>query len=258
MSLDSSILRSYLLGRLEEDVRERVERQLFSDDGIFWERLCIEEDELVDEYAAGSLDDETRRAFERHFLCTAERRGKLAFVRALRAHLERQTHRENDLSSWLRRPVLVPAWSLAAAAALLALIPAGMFSLSGRDAREDTVTASVRPGLVRSAGGAVDRVRLTSGCRLLQLRLDPGRSEYPEYQATLYEVEGQELWSQSRLTTAKTDGRATATMTVPCELVPEGDYYVRLHGLPAASGGAMTSRPAPVLLQRYDFRILRD
>ena len=257
MSFDSSILRSYLLGRLEDDVRERVEGQLFSDDSIFWERLCIEEEELVDEYAAGSLDDETQRAFERHFLCTAERRGKLAFVRALRAHLERHTHRDNHLSSWLRRPVLVPAWSLAAAAALIAAIPAGMFALSGRHAREHTVTASVHPGLVRSAGGVVDRVRLTPGCRLLQLRLDPGRSEYLEYQATLYEVEGQELWSQRRLTIAKTDGRATATMTVPCELVPEGDYYVRLHGLTAAGGGAKPSRH-PVLLQRYDFRVLSE
>ena len=70
---DDDVLRRYLLGRLAPDSRESVEKRLFSDDRIFWERLCLLEDELVDQYARGELDGEETASFERDFLCTDER-----------------------------------------------------------------------------------------------------------------------------------------------------------------------------------------
>ena len=52
---DDDILRGYLLGRLAPESRESVEKRLFSDDRVFWERLGLREDELVDQYARGEL-----------------------------------------------------------------------------------------------------------------------------------------------------------------------------------------------------------
>ena len=42
------VLKRYLLGTADSEVREDVEKRLFSDDRIFWEQLCLAEDELID------------------------------------------------------------------------------------------------------------------------------------------------------------------------------------------------------------------
>ena len=69
--------------------REDLEARLFSDDRIFSERLSIAEDELVSDYVQSALTDAERQDFEKHFLCTDERRAKLEFARALHAYAER-------------------------------------------------------------------------------------------------------------------------------------------------------------------------
>src|SRR5688572_2230465 len=84
-----AVLRSYLLGTIAPEVRDEIERRLFSDDPIFWEHMCLTEDELIDDYVNGDLDSEETRHFERCFLTTEERREKLAFSRALKAHVDR-------------------------------------------------------------------------------------------------------------------------------------------------------------------------
>ena len=61
---------------------------------------------------------------------------------------------------------------------------------------------------------------------------------------------GADLWTQDGLHAATVDGRSAVTITLPCEVVPPEDYYVRLEGV---SPGAP---PAP--LGRYDFRVLRQ
>src|SRR5262245_26417707 len=92
------ILRRYLLGTIEPEVREDVEKRLFSDDKIFWEQMCLAEDELIDAYVSHDLDEDERRSFEQHFLTTEERRDKLSFARALKAHVERE--RDSRSPSW--------------------------------------------------------------------------------------------------------------------------------------------------------------
>ena len=88
-SADQSLLRRYLLGTVTPESREDLEARLFSDDRIFSERLTIAEDELVGDYVQSALTDAERQDFEKHFLCTDERRAKLEFARALHAYAER-------------------------------------------------------------------------------------------------------------------------------------------------------------------------
>ena len=247
---DDNVLRLYLLGRLAQEARESVEEHLFSDDRSFFERLCVEEEQLVDEYAAGQLDDEAREDFERHFLCTDERRAKLEFVHALRAHVERRERRHQGAWDWLRRPIFAPAWALAAAATLLLTLPTVVWQFAGQRAPRGEVSAWLSPELVRGEGGTTGRVRITSPCQVVRLQLDPGLVQYPAYQATLHEVTGEEFWSQGQLTTKTIEGRAAVTLTLPCELLLGGDYYVMLHGVSPGTD--------PVLVHRYDFRVLRE
>ena len=53
-SSDESLLREYLLGRLAEPECDRVDQKLLSDEG-FADLLDLVEDEVIDEYAEGSL-----------------------------------------------------------------------------------------------------------------------------------------------------------------------------------------------------------
>lgn len=246
---DEDLLRRYLLGTLTPEARDGVERRLFSDDRIFWEHLCLVEEELIDDHAGRALDDESTEFFERDFLCTDERRAKLAFSRALRDHVERRESSRHGVWDWLRLPIATPRWAVAAAAVLLLLLPGAAWQFgTGRSAPLD-VSAALSPGLVRDVGGKLSRVVVPLRCGLVRLDLGTGPEEYDSYWATLYEVSGDEIWSRHKLAAIAGDQGVTVTLTLPCELLPEGDYWIRLHGV--------LSGRDPVPLDRYDFRVLR-
>lgn len=246
---DDEVLRSYLLGRLAQESRESVEKRLFSEDRIFLEHVGLVEEELIDQYARGDMDGEDSASFERNFLCTDERRAKLELALALRAYAERRQTVRARPWGWLRRPVSSPAWALAVAATLFLALPAVVWRLAATRGPQAEVSAWLSSGLVRDVGGELARVRTPPGCRLVRLRLDPEGAEYPTYRATLHEVNGDEIWSQSRLVADRIGGREAVTVTLPCELLPAGDYYVRLSGVPPDHD--------PIVLGRYDVRVLR-
>lgn len=82
-----SMLRAYLLGRLEnERDAEALDERLLTDDEFF-EELSFQEDELVEDYLDDLLTDDERDAFERHFLVSDERREKLKFAKAFERKL---------------------------------------------------------------------------------------------------------------------------------------------------------------------------
>lgn len=243
------VLRRYLLGTIDPEVRENVERRLFSDEKIFWEQLCLAEDELMDDYVSDDLDDEEERSFKQCFLSTEERREKLNFARALKAHVE--SERAGRIRAW--RPfggrLFVPSWAAAAAALLLLVLPALTWQLARPSASRHEVSAWLSSGIVRSVGAELERIQIRPGSWLVRLRLEPDGTEYPSYRATLHLASGEEIWSQNNLNATDIDGRQAIALTLPAELLPAGDYYVRLRGLP--------SQKDQVLLDRYDFRVLR-
>jgi len=79
---DRELLTRYLLGAASGDECEAVEDRYFVDDGESAELLQVE-DELIDDYVRGALTASERGLFEENFLCTAERRHRLEFVRDL-------------------------------------------------------------------------------------------------------------------------------------------------------------------------------
>lgn len=79
-------LRRYLLGQLDDEAREEVEKDLFANDETYQELLVVE-DEMVDEYLADKLGQDDRSAFENNFLGPPERRQKLRFGRALNRYV---------------------------------------------------------------------------------------------------------------------------------------------------------------------------
>jgi hypothetical protein len=92
-SENNNELRQYLLGDLTEEARRRVEQRLLTEPD-FLEELLAGEEELVDEYVGDELSDDERLKFERHFLCTKERRQQLSFARALSRYVSKSEAKE--------------------------------------------------------------------------------------------------------------------------------------------------------------------
>lgn len=72
----------YLLGNLTEEEQVRVEDQAFAEPD-YLRAIEAAEADLIDEYVRGELTPADRRAFERHFLTSPQRRSKVEFARAL-------------------------------------------------------------------------------------------------------------------------------------------------------------------------------
>jgi hypothetical protein len=251
---DESLLRRYLLGSVTDAARKELEARLFSDDRIFWERVSIAEDELVSDYVQHALTEEERQDFEKHFLCTDERRSKVEFASALHAHARaaRASTQEQGGSgwTWLRRPFLSPAWAMAAAALLLVAVQVLPIQPRGSDSALDVVSIAIPAERTRAAGSELTRVRLNPGSRIVELQLDPGSSSLAEYRALVYQVDDDSLVADMKVTSPAAAGQPV-TLTLPAALLAGGDYYIRLLGV--SPGGA-----PPVPLQRYDFRIIRE
>lgn len=125
-------LKSYLLGDLGADERQRLEQQLMIDSGAF-EELHWTEDEMIDEYLSGALSDREKERFENFFLSTPERHQKLSFAKALKRYVTE--HRPKKVG----RPLLHDLWQAfwhpqnqglkwAFAASLLMVIAVGSWS----------------------------------------------------------------------------------------------------------------------------------
>ena len=267
-SADESLLRRYLLGTVTDAARQDLETRLFSDDRIFWERIAIAEDELVSDYVQNGLSQEERQDFEKHFLCTDERRSKVEFASALHTHArttrpvaqEQPAHRESRWA-WLRRPMLSPAWAAAAAALLLVVVQVPRFvSSSAGDAGQEITSKVALPNAtgqivpvslsaerLRAVGGELTRVRLGRNSQAAVLVLDRVSFQFPNYRALVYHVDNDALVTEVNVTPGASP---KIVLAINAELLPAGDYYLRLQGVSPGKD------PEP--LQRYDFRVLHE
>src|SRR5688572_21702781 len=104
---DEEVLRKdYLLGKLNDQMRDQVEERLLDDDD-FVEQLSATEDNLIDDYVFGALSESERKSFEESFVINDERREKLRFAQAVDLYLDK---RDDPLPSPVT-PVHPPWWS---------------------------------------------------------------------------------------------------------------------------------------------------
>jgi hypothetical protein len=83
---NGSTLKRYMLGELDHEEQQRLEREIMTDNHTF-EQLSVAEDELVEEYLEGSLSAREREKFEKHFLSTPKHREELRLAKALRRYV---------------------------------------------------------------------------------------------------------------------------------------------------------------------------
>ena len=83
---DKQQIRCYLLGTLDSDRKTELEQRLLSLPEAY-EELVIVENELLDQYVAGGLNELERQQFETNFLITAERHKDLRFAQLLKRYV---------------------------------------------------------------------------------------------------------------------------------------------------------------------------
>lgn len=124
VKVESEQLKEYLLGVLEPDERQELEKRLMVD-SAFFEELQQREYELIDDYLSKKLSQSEKERFESFFLLAPARQQKLRFSKALKRYVAFHPVTESSGSPWwaqwrgfwrLQNPVL--SWSLAAALVL--------------------------------------------------------------------------------------------------------------------------------------------
>ena len=148
------LLVQYLLGELGEEAQEAVELGYIGDRDSY-EQLLVAEDELIDAYVRGELSESQSQRFESHFLCSSDRRTRLAFAKAWLAYVSRQS----EVAGVLPQPsdgqsvfafLRVRAWPVAlrvSAAAVLILAGAWLIVETVRLRNQVAATESQRAAL---------------------------------------------------------------------------------------------------------------
>jgi hypothetical protein len=264
LDVDGERFRRYLLGELSEEESAAVEERYFGDDDVFAAVLAAE-DELAEEYLRGGLSGRDRERFERRFLSTPDGRRRLGIVRDV---ANRGATSAGPLRAGPGRS-LPPFWRVAAAAAVLVCVAAGLLLMQGRNRRHPGVAgieprpqlpmgsppggsasphpgaapAPLRPapaeavlsvtlaaGLVREPGAAT-AFEIPPDTTTLRLVLLLPHEEYSRYRVSLQTPEGTERASWDGLTPRRgTSGRGIE-VRVPANLLAPGTYVAIVSGL---------------------------
>lgn len=256
-------LRRYVLGSLEEDSRLQLEEKLIQDPDAF-ELLGVIEDELTEEYLDGTLTGVERLAYERQRSISPDLRRAPEFFSALKARAsatatEPQRVSAWDPASWFRPALLQPAW-LGAAAALLMVSLAGNAWLAlgpgpskgmvaGQPPSTAVPTFALASGLLRGEG-SLARVVVPVDVDVVRLLLDLPSDEYSIYRVALHDVEGDEVWAQSKLRAESTEEQIVIALLVPASVLVHGDYQMKVSGI--TESGELEG------LASYTFRALPD
>lgn len=128
-------LDAYLLRRLPEESQTEVEDRYFDDDELFT-RLVEREDDLLDRWASGTLDEEDARRLRELAMSDPRLARRLEFARLLNRHFSTNSMPE-VVSIASRRRRVAPRY-LMAAAFMLVLAGAMWFTANRREARLDS------------------------------------------------------------------------------------------------------------------------
>jgi hypothetical protein len=253
-------LRRYLLGDLPEVEQDALEELLMTNDETF-RQLLIAEDELVDDFCDGELNDPERHLFLTRFLITDERRYQLRFGAALRNYVSASGGTGKVAAAvlsarvWWRlfaaRPI---AWRLAAAV-LTASVVGGlwMFLMTGGpeygdDTRAQITSVFLTSGRFRTLAEPPQSFVVPPGTDVVELQLDLPSDDYVSYGILVERNDGVQLHEERSLTARVIGGYRVIVTGVPASLLEPGDYQVIVRGV--------TGQATLENVGRYEFRVL--
>lgn len=253
-------MRIYLLGGLPPE-RQTELAALINDDAELQEELLALQEELYDQYLAGTLTVDEQKHFKTHFLSTDSGRQKLHFARLL------QNYRYDSTFAVQRVPAPVTpvrsGWPMFAMFHQNPAYVVSMFIVGGLLATlvfwvmrvPDTqfATQSLPPlvltaGSTRSGGG-ITQMRAPAKSDRVNLELEIAKSDYKKYQTQLFR-ENQAVESQEELQTTPRNHHYVVHVTFTGDVLTPGDYQLKLSGVPDSG--------QPTFIDSYAFRVTAD
>jgi hypothetical protein len=264
-TVTDALLREFLLGKVNDEDRERIE-SLFLTDSQTRERVLVAEQDLIEDFLEDSLTTADRERFVSLYAQTAEQRRKLRITKsikdwaisepALPQTIPANVSGWSRLRSWLRlNPVFVIP---VAVTAMIAIVVAAVWLNNRAELRNrrlaieqelaqlnapsslrgvppQMVSFDLSPVAVR---GIEQQKEITTrdDVRIVELRLPWIQKErHSTYQAEVRRVDDDESFTIRNLQ-AETDGRNVIRIRLPAHILRRGHYQIRLRGI--ADGSA--------------------
>lgn len=262
-SLTDALLREFLLGKLTDEDRERIEG-LFLTDSQTRERVLALEQDLFDDYLEDGLSQEDKERFVLRYAQTDEQRRKLRITGAIKDWAVREARAPHQaaaavsiwsrIRSWLRfNPrFFTPIAVTTVVAAVFAVVwlsgrieqrkhlaieqelaqlnsPASL-----REVTQNTISVDLTPVSVRSAETQAE-LNIRAETHFVELRLPWIRNErYSIYQAEVRRLRDRKTFKIPNLQ-AQNNGRYTIRLRLPAQMLSTGGYQINLAGV-AANG----------------------
>ena len=264
-----ALLREFLLGKVNEEERERIEG-LFLTDSQARERILGAEQDLIEDYLEDSLTAEDKDLFLARFGHTSAQQRQLRINKSLKDWALREaasTHAVSakvSASSRLRELFrLKPAFVIPIVVTAMIVIAVAAVWLSSRREQQDRYRAieqelvqlntpsslrefppnmsslDLSPVTVRSVEQETE-LKKTAETQIVELRLPWTQKErYSAYRAEIRRVDGDELFTLPNVQ-AEDDGVYRIRMRLSAHLLRRGHYRVRLTGINPDGGAGLT------------------
>jgi len=226
---DQTRIREYLLDKLSDDEREKIEERLMVEDALF-EELEILKGELVEEYREGELTGRDRESFEAGFLSSADGRQRQLFAVAIDA-LER--HRQPQRVGFLERVSAFfrkPEWAIPSVA-LAAVIIAALIWISIRQQPARYVAVILTSSAVTRSTDDVSYPTIPLPADARELRVSLALPQ-PATPGTHYRIVLDNRHDQTSLQPSAQDANSVSVV-IPAQQVRAGLYALVIYEIKA-------------------------
>ncbi|HYU32725.1 MAG TPA: hypothetical protein VEW48_11225 [Thermoanaerobaculia bacterium] len=235
MTDDEILLKRYLLGGLDEEQAENIERRLFEDDALFELSEAMEGD-LMAAAVRGELPRAERGRLLRRLRASPGGRARLALVRGLVEAGREPVSAEVVVFQLLSRPEV----RAAAVAASLFFVTGGLWVATQFPRIPPVLNAICHPSVMtfqlaistlRSAVGERPH-RVPAGTQRVDIQLLLDRDEPSTSFVTILRKASteEEIWREGRLAARKVGGKKMVVLSVPAARLPPGTYEVEVRG----------------------------
>jgi len=256
-------MRAYLLGGLSPERHTELAAEIHNDAELQEELLAINE-ELFDQYLAGSFNTDEQECFKTHFLNSESGQRKLRFATVFRDYRDKDLQEESLAEDRVPAPIPpVPAsspWFVSfhrnpAYAVSLILIAGLLATVIGwvyvKKSPTMQTTAARMPALTLSAGSnlsgsSIKKLRAPAQNDEVKVELELTKSDFKKYKTQLFR-ENQALASQDELPIVSRNTHYVVPVTVTGNLLTPGDYQLKLSGVPDSG--------QPTYIDVYSFRV---
>jgi len=260
--MTDALIRDFLLGNVDDEVRQQIE-SAFLTDAQARERILAAEQDLIDDYFETSLTPAEKQLFLSQYAETAEQKRRLRITKTVKDWANREavanqqgvtTSRWNEFRHLLQyRPMV----AISIAATLIIAMTIGVTWLiqrakqeGGTLALEQEVAVLNSPSSLRvalpqmatlvvapiSVRGVQKETELAtpSGASIVELRLLWLQKEnYPTYRAVLRRIGDDESLTIPDLR-GESEGGTKIRLRLPTKVLTRGQYQIRLAGVDAS------------------------